>query len=158
MTAPAPAAVCHRCGGEKRGPFVPCKHCGVTPAGVERQIAWLFSEHHLDAAELQEAARRLVAGERPDPSRALLEVARRRMGIGPSEGPAQRPLPTWHRLALLLANLAFSPLVGLVAAWGLAESRPVAARQCLRETAPLALIELLLWGGLILRWRLDWGG
>ncbi len=152
--APAapPAAVCHRCGGEKKGPFVPCKHCGVIPMGAERQVAWLFSEQHLDPAELAEAARRVGGGERPDPPRALMELARRRMGVGAPDSDEVRSLAGSERLALLGGNLLFTPLVGLACWWGLSEWRPIAARQALLDSLPVAILGLVIWGALLVRW------
>ena len=45
-------AVCHRCGGPKKGPFVPCKTCGFVPVGDERPIAWLFGLDYLTEEEI----------------------------------------------------------------------------------------------------------
>lgn len=148
------AAICHRCGGGKRGPYVPCKACGFVPAGPERQVAWLFSEHHLAPDELAEAARRLQAGERPDPSRSLLERARVQMGAGPLTDDARRPLRSTQLVALGLANVLLTPFVGLAVWWGLREERPVAAAQALRSTVPVALGLAVVWGGLLARWTL----
>lgn len=152
-TAP-PAAICHRCGGAKRGPFVPCKACGFTPVGPERHVAWLFSEHHLDPEELGEAARRLRAGDRPDPPRALLETARVRMGAAPLTSDARRPLDTRQILLLSAVNVLLTPLAGLAVWWGLQPERPLAARQALRITLPVLVGGGILWSILLANWRL----
>ncbi|MCK6502498.1 hypothetical protein L6R53_03725 [Myxococcota bacterium] len=149
-----PAAICHRCGGAKRGPFVPCKACGYTPVGAERHVAWLFSEHHLDPEELGEAARRLRAGDRPDPPRTLLESARIRMGAAPLTTDARRPLDTRQLLLLGACNVLLTPLAGLAVWWGLAPERPLAARQALRITLPVLVGAALLWTILLANWRL----
>ena len=148
------AAVCHRCGGAKRGPFVPCKACGFTPVGAERQVAWLFSEHHLGPEELALAARRLRSGERPEPPRALLETARQRMGAAPLTTEASQPLTHRQVLALTAANVLLTPLAGLAVWWGLQQERPVASRQALRVTLPVVLVATVAWGALIALWRL----
>ena len=31
-------AVCHRCGGPKKGPLIPCKTCSFTPTGDPRSL------------------------------------------------------------------------------------------------------------------------
>ena len=72
-------AVCHRCGGPKKGPFVPCKNCGFVPLGEDRPIAWLFGLDYLTEDEMTEAGRRIQGGEVPDPSAALREQAREGM-------------------------------------------------------------------------------
>jgi len=148
------AAICTRCGGPKRGPFVPCKACGYTPSGTERQVAWLFSEHHLQPPSLAEAARRLRLGERPEPPRALMEHARVQMGAAPLSIDARQPLSRGQLLAMTAANLLLTPLVGMALWWGLSEDRPVASHQALRATVPAIVVVGLTWVVLILRWRL----
>jgi hypothetical protein len=133
---------------------VPCKACGYTPAGAERHVAWLFSEHHLVPDELAEAARRLRSGDRPDPPRALLETARIRMGAAPLTSDARRPLDTRQILLLSAVNVALTPLAGLAVWWGLAPERPLAARQALRITLPVLVGAGILWVVLLANWRL----
>lgn len=129
-------AVCHRCGGRKLGPFVPCKACGHVPQGRGRSVAWLFSAHHLSAEELDEAARRIRGGDVPEPSRALLEHARTEMGaLGPSP-LIDRPLSRQTTLLLAACNILLTPLAGLAAWYGLRAHRPTAARQSLWVTLP----------------------
>lgn len=149
--SPAGPAICHRCGGPKRGPYVPCKACGFVPTGRERQVAWLFSEHHLSPEELDEAARRLRGGERPDPPRALLETARVGMGAA-AAGDEGGALRNHELLALTLGNLLLTPLVGFATWWGLSEERPVASAQALRVTVPVAGALALAWGVLLASW------
>lgn len=133
-------AVCHRCGGSKKGPLVPCKECGFVPTGEERPVAWLFSRHHLSPHELVHAAARLRDGERPDPSKALRAQARAAMGAAPLPDAARQPLDSRSLMFLALGNLLASPLVGLAVWWGLSERRPVASRQSLKVTWPFVLV------------------
>lgn len=141
------SAVCHRCGGLKGGPLVPCKACGFTPIGADRPVAWLFSGHHLSEEELAFAASRVRRGDRPDPSRALQEQAREAMGAQPTalSQAARAPLATQRLLLLTLANLLLTPLVGLAVWFGLRDERPAAARQALLFTMPVALAMSVLW-------------
>ncbi len=139
LTGEVPSA-CHRCGGRKRGPLVPCKECGFVPNGDDRAVAWLFSLHHLTEAELDEAAARVRAGERPDPSRALRDGARRAMGAAAPADGAAAPLSRGRLLGLTLLNVLVTPLAGFAVWWGLRDERPVAARQALRVTAPVAAL------------------
>lgn len=139
------AAVCHRCGGDKKGPLVPCKSCGFTPTGDERPVAWLFSGHHLDADELIEAAQRVRAGDRPEPSKALREQARVGMGAAPLTDAAKEPLGTGSLLLLGLGNLLLTPLAGYAVWFGLREERPRAARQALTVTLPISAALGIAW-------------
>jgi hypothetical protein len=144
------AAVCHRCGAEKRGPLVPCKSCVFTPLGEDRAVAWLFSSHHLDADELIEVARRVSLGERPEPSRALRDLAREAMGAAPIGTDHRKPL-THSQVAWLVAgNLLLTPLVGLSVWFGLGADRPIAARQALRWTLPMMVMFVGGWVLLLL--------
>ena len=142
-------AVCHRCGGSKKAPLVPCKSCGFTPTGSERPLAWLFSEHHLEPDELEEAADRIRAGERPDPSRALQAQARAGMGAAPLTETRGVPLPPGSLLLLGIGNLLLTPLAGYAVWFGLREERPVAARQALAVTIPVSAALALAWVTLV---------
>lgn len=133
-------AVCHRCGGSKKGPLVPCKVCGFVPTGEERPVAWLFSRHHLSPHELVHAAARLREGERPEPSRALRDGAREAMGAAPLPDAARRPLDNRELMLLAVGNLVATPLLGLAVWWGLAERRPVASGQAMKVTIPFVLV------------------
>lgn len=147
-----PRAVCHRCGGIKGGPFVPCKACTFTPTGEERAVAWLFSEDYLSSDELVYAAERVRRGDRPDPSTALKARAREGMGAKPvplSEA-ARAPLKGAEIAWLTGANLLLTPLAG-VAVWaGLRDERPAAARQALVCTLPAAMGMGALWAAVML--------
>lgn len=143
-------AVCHRCGADKRGPLVPCKSCGFTPLGEDRAVAWLFSSHHLDGAELREVARRVSFGDRPEPSRALRDLAREAMGAAPVGADLRQPLTRGQLGWLVAGNLLLSPLVGLAVWFGLGADRPVAARQALRWTLPMMVLFIGGWVGLLL--------
>ena len=129
---------------------MPCKGCGFTPTSEERALAWLFSGHHLDADELEEAARRVRTGERPDPSRALQAEARASMGAAPLADRAARPLPPRTLLLVGLGNLLMTPLAGYAVWFGLRESRPVAARQTLSITLPVSAALALAWLAMVL--------
>ena len=138
-------AVCHRCGGGKIGPFATCNACGFTPDEQDRATAWLFSAHHLDGDELIEAAHRIQAGEPPDPSRSLVSRAREQVGVAPLPDDAREPFPMRTLLALATMNLALTPLAGLAVWAGYRTERPIAARQALRLTLPLAMTLALIW-------------
>lgn len=145
-----PEAACHRCGGPKKGPFVPCKACRFEPRGEERPVAWLFSRAWLDEGELQLAAERIREGQRPDVSRALRDTARTEMGAVPASSAARRPLTLGQLLSLSMANLLVTPLAGLAIWYGLRDSRPVAARQAVRVTVPAAVGLVIFWASLLL--------
>ena len=149
MSAPPGAAVCHRCGADKAGPFVPCKACGFTPTGDDRAIAWLFSTHHLTEAELETARARVLNGVRPDPSKALKDAARDQMGAAPLDEEARRPFPPSTLALLALADLLLTPLAGYAVWLGLRTKRPRAARQALFVTVPISLVMLVLWVGAV---------
>jgi hypothetical protein len=143
------SAVCHRCGADKAGPFVPCKACGFTPTGDDRAIAWLFSTHHLTEAELEIARERVRNGVRPDPSKALKDAARQQMGAAPLDEEARRPFPPSTLALLALADFVLTPLAGYAVWLGLRTKRPRAARQALLVTVPISLGLLVLWMGAV---------
>lgn len=153
--SPEVRAVCHRCGGPKLGPFVPCKACGVVPVRDARAVAWLFSAHHLDGDELDEAARRIRAGDVPDPPRALRDEARRAMGAVGAPPEDDRPLALSELVAVGLASFFLTPLLGLAMWLGLRDRRPRAARQSIVLTVPVAVLSGLIWAADRLSW---WSG
>ena len=140
-------AVCHRCGGVKAGPFLPCPDCLHTPRAADRAFAWLFSSAHLSATDLSLAAKRIQAGEQPDPSQRLIDYATANM----ASGRAGRGTPLNRRevLAVGVGSLLLTPLVGLSVWWGYRTVRPEAARQALRVTIPVATIMGVVWLGVI---------
>ena len=142
-------SVCHRCGGAKSGPFVPCKSCDFVPQGEDRATAWLFSLHNLDEDELAEAAERIQNGERPDPSTPLRTAARKQMGAVPLPDGAQSPMPNVQLVGIAAANLLLTPLAGFAYWVGLRTERPVAAAQALRITLPIAFALGALWVGMV---------
>jgi hypothetical protein len=146
-----PEAVCHRCGGPKKGPFVPCKACEFEPRGEERSVAWLFSRAWLSEEDLPQAAQRIQQGHQPDVSRELREMARVEMGAVPIASGALRPLRVGQLLSLSAANLIITPLTGLAVWYGLRDTRPVAARQAALVTAPVFVGMTLLWSSIILK-------
>jgi len=142
-------AICHRCGGDKSGPFVPCKSCGFVPHGDDRPTAWLFSLHNLDEAELAQAALRVQEGERPDPGTHLQTAAKKQMGALPLPDDAQSPMPTTQLISIAAANLFLTPLAGFAYWAGLRTERPAAAGQALRITLPIAFALGALWVGMV---------
>jgi len=143
-------AICHRCGAPKKGPFVPCKSCEFVPQGDERAVAWLFGRDHLDEDDMTEAAARVRAGEIPDPSSALCEMAKEAMGAISLSQQQKRPLSPGQMLALVFGALFCSPLVGFAVWYGLREQRPIAARQSLRITILLSLVLFVVWVAVLL--------
>lgn len=139
------SAVCHRCGGAKDQPLGACPDCGFVPAGQDRLVAWLFGDGWLNEEERGEASRRLLAGERPDPSRALLQRARRALGGELEAGAGGEPLGRGPLLGLLLANVLLTPLAGVAVWLGMRSSSPRAARQVLWITAPVLGLGAALW-------------
>ena len=124
---------------------MPCKTCSFTPTGDERPVAWLFSAHHLAVDELLEAAKRVRAGDRPEPSKALRGQARVGMGAAPLTDTAKEPLGTNSLLMLGLGNLLLTPLAGYAVWFGLREERPRAARQALLLTLPMSAALAIAW-------------
>ena len=145
-----PEAICHQCGGPKKGPFVPCKGCQYEPRGEERAVAWLFSRAWLNEEELSLAAERIQGGQRPDVSRALQEQARIQMGAMPRSSAASSPLGIWQLLGLSAANLLLTPLAGFAVWYGMRAERPLAARQAARVTVPVAVGLAVLWSTIFL--------
>ena len=143
------AAVCHRCGAAKASALEDCATCQFSPEGPERAVAWLFSAHHLSAEERIEAARRIRSGQRPDPSRQLRAVANAALrGLPAIEVQSDRLRPV-QSMGLTIANVTLTPLIGLSLWFGLRPNHPVAARQALALTLPVALALFLLWIGLL---------
>jgi len=138
-------AICHNCGGEKAGPLVPCKACGFVPTGEDRPIAWLFSGHHLEAAELMEAAERIRAGERPDPPSALRQAARTAMGALPLLDPSGKGLSRRDLVGVVVGSLLLTPLVGIAVWFGWREDRPKAAAQALWTSLAIGGLVALAW-------------
>lgn len=153
---PSPRGLCLRCGSTKGRALGSCPACGDRPEGDDRLLAWLVSRHHLSEPEFEEAARRLAAGEELRPPPEMLEQAGRalyRVGAEASvRGDEARdplfvdePLDGEQQVLLGLANVLFSPAVGLVAWYSFRERRPIAARQALRITVPTALVLGAVW-------------
>ena len=140
-------AVCHRCGGIKAGPFLPCPDCLHTPRAEDRALAWLFSAAHLSTEELELAARRIQTGEQPEPSRQLLAHATANMSS--SRGSGGPPLSRHQLVGIGLGSIALTPLMGLSIWWGYRTSRPLAAKQALRVTVPVSVVIGVFWFGVI---------
>ena len=140
-------ATCHRCGGAKSGPFLPCPECKHTPSREGRAIAWLFSSAHLNPEELKLAAERVRSGEVPDPNSIL--IARSRQEISRAGSADRRPLSGTALIGIGVGSLLLTPLAGFAVWWGLRKERPKAAAQALRITAPIAAAIGALWIGII---------
>ncbi len=141
-------AVCARCGGLRPDLRAACPDCGHAPDASELPLAWLLSERWLGEAELLETARRISAGQRPDPDPRLLAKARAaldeaRVGQGPGLGNG-------GRAAVLLGDVLLTPLIGYALWFGLRQERPVAAREALLLTLPVTLALGLAWLGVVL--------
>ena len=142
-------AICHRCGAPKKGPFVPCKSCDFVPQGDERAVAWLFGRDHLSEDDMTEAAARVRAGEIPDPSMALCEMAREAMGAISLSQLQKRSLTTKQVASLLTVQVLFTPLIGLAVWYGMRTERPVAAHQSLQITGVVSVFSLMVWGSVL---------
>ena len=136
-------SVCHRCGGIKAGPFLPCPDCLHTPREDDRALAWLFSSAHLSEEEMALAARRIQAGEQPEPPPRLIAHAKTNIASGRAGGGT--PLSHRQLLAVGVGSLVLTPLVGLSVWWGYRTVRPVAARQTLRITIPVGVVMAVFW-------------
>lgn len=124
---------------------MPCKACGFVPLRQARAVAWLFSSHHLNEPELQEAERRIRAGDVPDPSKALRGMAQRAMGAIDAPAPEDRSLQPHEVLLLVVTEVVLTPLVGLALWHGLRERRPRAARLVARITVPITAVLFVIW-------------
>jgi hypothetical protein len=143
-------AICFSCGQDKDRPMGSCSACGQKPVGEERLISWLLSPSHLGQEELEEASARIAAGTFPKPSPELLAEARDALNPVPHTRVGEHHDPdaalSLKRLAVLFAaNLLATPLVGLTLWWFWRQRRPVAAKQALRLTAPMAIVLMLGW-------------
>ena len=116
-------AICVRCGGEKRGAFLPCGGCGFDPAahGTDKETqarSLLLSDQYLGPRELEEAARRLRSGEAPGvdgPRLGALVDLLTTQPVAITHAPAGLMAAAWGPLLLAAALLA-----GVAAAWVLA--------------------------------------
>ncbi len=151
-------AVCVRCGEIKPRAMGPCPACTYLPDGDDRPLSYLLSSHHLSDEELERAAERIRAGESVSPPPSLVEVARvvsvRRsaarveLTATQAEGddnPRDRGLNREEKFLLVLGDILFTPLIGVAAWWGLRVERPVASRQALLITAPVAALLTAVW-------------
>ncbi len=134
------AAICARCGAEKDLPLGRCPGCGHLPAGEDRALALVCSTRVLDEAALRTAQERIRRGEPVRPTAALLERAR---GIlsGGTERSAR--LDARQLVAIAVANVLLTPLVGYAVWWRHREDTGPAARQALLVTVPVSIALLL---------------
>ncbi len=137
-------AVCVRCGAPRLDYAQICPSCGHRPEGEGLLVAWLLSEHNLDEEGLREAAERIREGHEVQPSRRMLDKARRALGSDFHSDPG---LTVVQQLGLALIGIALTPLPGLVLwAWW-RRQRPRAAVQALALSLPLGLVSagIVLW-------------
>ncbi|MCA9571772.1 MAG: hypothetical protein KC656_28235 [Myxococcales bacterium] len=140
------SALCVRCGFTKADYLSVCPDCGHRPEGDGVLVGWLLSSENLDEAQMVATAARIRSGEPIRPSRKMLAKARRALGRQVATDPG---LGLREALALLGANVLFSPLVGWTcAAWWWSE-RPRASLQAVLLSAPasVAMTALWLWVG-----------
>ncbi len=141
-------AVCVRCGEIKPRAMGPCPACTYLPDGDDRPLSYLLSSHHLSDEELERAAERIRAGESVSPPPSLVEIARVELTATQAEGddnPRDRGLNREEKFLLVLGDILFTPLIGVAAWWGLRVERPVASRQALLITAPVAALLTAVW-------------
>lgn len=140
--------VCVKCGEIRSDWRGLCPTCGFRPSDEGVLVAWLLSDEHLDAGDLQAAADRVKSGQSVWPSERLIEKARQALGQTLSSDPGL-DYPT--RLGILLSSLFLTPLVGLTLWWWWRASRPKAALQALVLSAPISalLFAVVLWHGLL---------
>ncbi len=100
-------------------------------------MAWLLSDAHLSAPQLDAAATRVRRGESIRPSDRMIERARRALGTHFSSDPG---LDVRQRLALLATSLLLTPLVGWVLWFWWRGDHPRAAMQALGLSLPATAI------------------
>lgn len=146
-------AVCVRCGAFKQRAMAACGDCAYRPDGAERPLSYLMSSHHLNESELSRAAARIRLGEEITPPPELLEIARIELTATQSyldEADPDRGLSREEKFLLLLGDLLLTPLIGMVAWWGWRGDRPLASRQALRITVPVAIFMSAAWVAVVL--------
>lgn len=136
-------AVCLRCGAEKGAYDRICPACGHRPDGEGLLVAWLLSDDHLGGDALDTAAERIRGGMPLRPSEAMLQRARRALGLDATRDPG---LPWPQRAALLVISLVLTPLVGLTCWFWWRGTRPRSATQAFWLSVPAGV---LVWGGVI---------
>jgi len=146
-------AVCVRCGAWKPRAMAACGDCAYRPEGSERPLSYLLSSHHLGEAEMSRAAVRIRAGEEVAPPDHLLEIAR--VDLTATEGlldeeDSDKGLTREEKFLLILSDLLLTPLIGLVAWWGWRAERPLASKQALQLTVPVALLLGAGWAAVVL--------
>ena len=72
------------------------------------------------------------------------------MGAKPLDQDALRPLSSTQMLALAVADVVLTPLLGFAIWFGLRDERPVAARQSLRITLPVSVGLGIVWLSMVL--------
>jgi hypothetical protein len=142
-----PVAVCIRCGSAKDLPLGRCPACAHLPVGQERELSLICSTRVLDPAALVQAQLRIQAGEPLQPSAELLARAR---AVFAGAAPAPVTLSRGQLVALALADVLLTPMIGY-AVWFRYRTRPgPAARQVLRVTLPISALLFVV----VIGWRL----
>ena len=129
-------AICARCGAGRQGWANVCPTCGDRPEGDGLAVAWLLSRAHLDAAELDEAARRIRDGWPLQPSAAMLQRAIRAIGRHADSGVG---LSGRARAGLIALSWLVTPWVAWAIALHERDRSPRIARQAAWIAAPATL-------------------
>ena len=148
-------AVCLRCGGDKPRAMAACPTCEHVPEGEERALSYLLSSHHLDEDELDDAAARVRAGDRPTPTGELMDVATAVLTASQPAGEDALPhdpgMEPDEKIFVLASSVLLTPLMALAAWYGWREQRPRAAKEALHVFWPVGVLSLALWVGVLLR-------
>ena len=139
-------AVCIRCGAAKELALARCPSCTIVPTGDERALSVLASTRLLDASQLVEVQRRILAGEPFRPSRTRLELARATL-VGAAQ-VAPFSLTPRQAVALFLGNVLLTPALGFALWFGVRHRPGLGGRQALWLTVPVSLAIGALWVGL----------
>lgn len=96
-----------------------CPACGFRPAGKSAVESWLLSDENLGAARLDEAGKRIAAGDTLRPTPDALRNARSAVAEW------VEPLRWELAVAILAAGVVISPLVPLAGVWWWGRTRPM---------------------------------
>jgi hypothetical protein len=138
-------AICARCGAGRVGWASVCPGCGDRPEGDGLAVAWLLSRAHLDADELEEAARRIRDGWPLQPSEALLQRAIRAIG---RHADTSVGLSTRAHIGLIALSWLVTPWVAWAVALHERDRSPKLSRQAAWIAAPATLGVGAAWLGI----------
>ena len=138
---PNARTLCVRCGVVRADFRTICPACGHRPEGEGQLIPWLLSENHLDEAEFEATAQRIKDGELVQPSRRMLDQARRALGTHYASDPG------------LSANEALGLFAGIVCCFeglrtsGDATEIPKAVSRAMLRAVTVAVF---IWGAIVI--------